>query len=352
MSLSPNRTRWSVEQSLTWARGRPLLVGANYLPRNAINQLELWQAETWSPQVIDEELGWAESLGFNSMRVFLHDLMWQRDPSAFLDRIDGFLAIAARHGIGAMFVLFDSCWFPFPYPGKQRDPEPGVHNSFWLQSPGVAVLRDPARFDALEGYVAGVVGRFRDDARVQVWDIWNEPDNANKASRGSRDLGESKSAIVQPLLEKAFAWARDAEPAQPLTSGVWHGDWSSEEKLEPMARTQVENSDVISFHSYAPPDQLARCIESLGRYQRPLLCTEYMARPIGSTLESCLPLLREHGIGAYNWGFVAGKSQTYYPWDSWQTPYPPEPAVWFHDILRGDGTPYRESEATFLRSTL
>lgn len=330
----------------------PQLAGANYLPRTAINQLEMWQDETWSPEVIHEELGWAASLGFNSMRVFLHDLMWQKDAAAYLRRIDEFLAIADRLGIGAMLVFFDSCWHPFPRLGVQREPEPGVHNSGWLQSPGVAVLREPAKFEALKDYVAGVVSHFREDARVQVWDIWNEPDNRNTSSRGSRDLGDAKADVVRPFLEMAFGWARSSNPTQPLTSGIWMGDWSADEKFSPMERSQIAHSDVVSFHNYDVAERLEEKIVQLERFERPMLCTEYMARGPGSTFQGSLPVLRKHAVGAYNWGFVAGRSQTYYPWDSWQSPYPPEPPLWFHDIFRADGTPYREGEVAFLRAEL
>lgn len=344
--------RWTKEQARNWAAVRPLRAGANYLPRTASNQLEMWQATHYRPDIIDEELGWAASLGFNSMRVFLHDLAWAQDPAGFLRRVDDYLSISWRHGIGTLFVFFDSCWHPFPHPGPQLEPEPGVHNSRWLQSPGVAVLRDAARFDALEGYVREVVAAFRDDERVDGWDVWNEPDNANTASRGPRDLGPDKARVVQPLMEKVFGWVRVERPIQPLTSAIWMGDWASDETMTPMERSQVEHSDIISFHNYGLPEHLEMKIVQLERYGRPLWCTEYMARGVQSTFENALPILRRHGVGAYNWGFVAGRSQTYYPWDSWQTPYPPEPPLWFHDIFRGDGTPYREDEVAFLRQTL
>lgn len=343
-------SRWTPRASLAWQKEHPWLVGCNYMPQNAINQLEMWQVETFDEKMIDTELGWAKSLGFNSVRVFLHDLLWHQDAKGFLKRIDRFLSIAKKRGIGAMIVFFDSCWHPFPHPGKQRDPEPGVHNSYWLQSPGLTVLRDPAAFDRLEDYVTGVVKHFADDPRVQVWDIWNEPDNPNHASRGTRDLGHRKADIVAPLMSRAFDWARAGKPSQPLTTGIWLGDWRSDDSLRMFEKLQIDLSDVVSFHCYGHPDDLETRINQLRRFGRPLLCTEYMARGPGSTFEGSLPLLKEHHVGAYNWGFVQGKSQTYFPWDSWQHPYPPEPALWFHDIFRSDGTPYRQDEVDFIRS--
>jgi hypothetical protein len=147
-----------------------------------------------------------------------------------------------------------------------------------------------------------------------------------------------------------FAWARSATPSQPLTSGVWRGDWSTDEKMSETDRVQIANSDVISFHNYDDAAELEKRIGWLTRFNRPLLCTEYMARGNKSTFASALPVLEKHGIAAYNWGLVAGKTQTNLPWDSWKKPYVDrEPEVWFHEVFRGDGTPYRVEETELLK---
>ncbi len=146
----------------------------------------MWQADTFDPATIDQELGWAENIGMNTMRVFLHNLLWEQDPKGFQQRIDAFLAIAARHHIKPVFVLFDSCWDPFPKLGPQHPPIPGVHNSGWVQAPGANVLSDPAQYPRLESYVKGVVGAFGNDRRMLAWDVWNEPDNSNDSSYGKR----------------------------------------------------------------------------------------------------------------------------------------------------------------------
>jgi len=340
---------WSAERANAWQRERGWLVGCNFGPSTAINQLEMFQADTFDLATIDREMGWAESLGFNSVRVFLHHLLWEQDAPGFLERLDRFLAVADKHRIGVMFVLFDSCWDPFPKLGKQRAPKPHVHNSGWVQSPGIDVLKDLSKHDALKAYVAGVVGRFANDRRVQVWDVWNEPDNNNQSAYGKVEL-KNKADLVLPLLGKTFAWTREARPSQPLTSGVWIGTWGDPARLSPMERLQLDNSDVISFHSYAKLDELKQCVKNLGRYGRPILCTEYMARPNGSTFDPHLRFLKEQSVAAYNWGFVAGKTQTIYPWDSWKTSYTAEPPVWFHDIFRQDGAPYIAKEVEFIRS--
>jgi len=285
--------RWSEKQAADWYAKQPWLVGSNYIPANAINELEMWQADTFDPKRIDLELGWAEAIGLNTMRVFLHDLPWQQDAAGFQKRIDTFLQIAARHHIKPLFVLFDSCWDPQPQLGKQHAPKPGVHNSGWVQSPGAKALQDPSQYPRLEAYVKGVVAAFAKDDRILGWDVWNEPDNGNGGSYKELEP-KNKNELVVALLPKAFAWARSAHPMQPLTSGVWKDDWSVPEKLGPGAKIQIETSDVISFHSYDKPEVFEKRILSLQQYHRPLICTEYMARGNGSTFQGSLPIAKKY----------------------------------------------------------
>jgi hypothetical protein len=341
--------QWTPQQANDWYAKQPWLVGSNFVPNTAINELEMWQADTFDLPTIDREFGWAESLGMNTMRVFLHNLLWQGNGSDLLDRMEKFLQVADKHHIRIMFVLLDSVWDPNPKLGKQREPRPHVHNSGWVQSPGAEILKNPSGWDKqLKPYVVGVIGHFRDDKRVLLWDLMNEPDNEN-GSYKKQEL-PNKPKVALQLLQKEWEWARSANPSQPLTSGVWHGDdWSSDTKLSDMARFQLQNSDVITYHSYDPPKEMQKRIDSLKRFQRPILCTEYMARPRGSTFEAILPLLKNEHVAAYNWGFVNGKSQTIYPWDSWEKTYTAEPPVWFHDIFRQDGSPFSADEVALIR---
>jgi hypothetical protein len=343
------QTRWTEQQAKAWYARQPWLVGSNYTPANAINELEMWQAESFDPTTIDKELGWAESLGMKTMRVFLHDLLWQQDSAGFKKRLDQFLRIAAKHKIKPMLVLFDSCWDPFPQLGKQREPKPGVHNSGWLQSPGAKALQDAAQYPRLEAYVKGVVGAFAKDNRILAWDVWNEPDNTNGSSYGKQEPA-NKVALVEALLPKVFAWARTAGARQPLTAGVWKGDWSTDAKLSAMDKIMLEQSDVISFHNYDDGAAFEKRIQWLQRFNRPILCTEYMARGNKSTFQGSLPIAKKYNVAAINWGFVQGKTQTHLPWDSWQKPYVDrEPAIWFHEIFKPDGSPYRAEEVELIR---
>lgn len=340
-------TRWSEAKAQTWYKGQPWLVGANFVPSDAINELEMFQPATFNPTLIDKELGMGESVGMNTMRVFLQDQLWLSDPKGFQQRLDTFLSIAAKHHIRPLLVLFDSCWETNPHLGPQHPPIPGVHNSGWVQSPGKQRLLDPAVEPQLKSYVQGVVGAFANDNRILGWDIWNEPDN-----RGG-DVEADEAAKVQrvdELLPQAFAWARAEHPTQPLTSGVWQGDWSHPDKESATTKIQLAESDVISFHNYDWPEIFEARIHELEPLHRPLLCTEYMARGNGSTFDTILPVAKHYNVAAMNWGLVAGKTQTYLPWDSWQRPYVLiKPTVWFHEVFKQDDTPYREREVDLMR---
>ncbi|MFZ3485582.1 cellulase family glycosylhydrolase [Sphingomonas sp. 3-13AW] len=342
------RDLWTPAQAKTWYGKQPWMVGANYNNRGAINQFEMWQPETFNPQQIDQELGWAEDMGMNVMRVYLHNMLWENDAAGLKQRMDQFLQIADKHHIRILFVLFDSCWDPNPVAGPQRPPIPGVHNSGWMQSPGAARLADASQYDKLEGYVKDVVGTFANDKRVLGWDVWNEPNNGGG---GNYPATPNKTALVAGLLGQVFDWARSVDPVQPLTSGVWIGEhWDKAETLDAVERIQLSQSDINSFHDYNWPEQFETRAKQVLSYGRPVFCTEYMARGNGSTFDGSLPLGKQYKIAMFNWGFVDGKSQTRMPWDSWKKPYTyEEPTIWFHDVLRADGTPYRKAETDLIK---
>ncbi len=341
------REIWTKEQANSWYAKQPWLVGSNYNPSTAINQLEMWQEDTFDPKRIDEELGWAEQIGMNTMRVYLHDLLHKEDAEGLYKRMDTFLEIADKHHIKILFVLFDSCWDPFPESGKQRAPKPHVHNSGWVQSPGQKALQDTTQYPRLEKYVKETVAYFKGDQRILGWDVWNEPDNMTGPSYEKVEIA-NKVDLVYNLLGKVFKWARESNPSQPLTSGVWAGDWT-EANLKPIFKLQLDQSDVISFHCYDKPKDFLKRINELKRYGKPMLCTEYMARPNGSTFEGFLPIAKENKIAMINWGLVDGKSQTKYSWDSWTKKYDAEPELWFHEVFHTDGTPYKKSETDLIK---
>lgn len=343
------REKWTVAKANAWYAEQGWLVGSNFIPSTAINQLEMWQADTFDLATIDRELSWKASLGMNTARVFLHDLLYQQDPQGFLDRMETYLLIANKHDIKTLFVLFDSCWDPHPQLGKQRDPKPHVHNSGWVQGPGTAALQAKSQYARLERYVKEVITAFAEDERILGWDIWNEPDNVNIASYAATEC-PNKLEYVLLLLPQAFQWARVAHPSQPLTSGLWIGDWETFDTLMPIQQVQIAESDIISFHNYEDEREFEKRIQWLQQYERPIFCTEYMARPSKSTFAEKLKIAQKHNVGMYNWGFVDGKTQTKYPWDSWDKSYNDEPPLWFHDIFRNDGTPYNLEEVETIKA--
>jgi len=339
---------WPAAKAKAWYATQGWPVGANFLPSTAINQLEMWQADTFDTATISKELGWAKSLGMNTMRVFLHDLAYQQDSAGFLQRINTFLGITSRHKIKPLLVFFDSVWDPNPVAGKQREPKPFVHNSGWVQSPGAIALSDDSSHKRLEKYVKDVVRYFKNDTRIWGWDVWNEPDNMN-GNEYNKQEPRNKLYNVLILLQKTFDWARSQKPVQPLTSGVWWGNWSSVDSLKPIWKVQLNNSDIISFHNYDNAAEFEKRIKWLQRYNRPIICTEYMARGNGSFFKPTLGIAKTYKVGMYNWGFVDGKSQTIYPWNSWEKQYTAEPDLWFHDIFRRDGTPYKPEEVEYIK---
>lgn len=331
--------RWSVEQAHAWRKTQPWFFGANFIPSTAINQLEMWQTETFDPVTIERELGYAHGIGMNMMRVYLHDLLWEHDRDGFIDRIEQYLAIAESKGIKTMFTIFDDCWYGNAKLGPQPEPKPCVHNSGWLQSPGHEIAEDPSQWTRLERYVTELLEHFKTDSRIAVWDLYNEPGN------GSAEDSDSAPNVLRglkslPLVRSVFEWARTVRGlTQPLTVPYWRSvAWPDVfNDVEEMNTVIDENCDIMSFHNYrAPVDGFTADIGHLQSFGRPVICTEYMGRFTGSTFENCLPILKEHGVGAINWGLVSGKTQTKYPWD-WNEDRG-EPPIWFHDVFNADGT--------------
>ena len=323
---------WSITKAQEWYKQQGFLCGANFLPSTAINQLEMWQAETWDAQTIDKELGWASQIGMNVMRVYLHDLLWKGNGEDLFSRMDEFLAIAHSHGIRILFVIFDDCWNQNPQTGTQPNPLPFVHNSGWVQSPGVAKVNDPSTWAPLEAYVKGVLNHFKDDERILGWDLYNEPGNGTS---GDASMGEDKQgARSLPLLKKVFCWAREVDGlTQPITAGLW----IEQEEWTEINAFLLSQSDILTFHSYDPPIKMLERAERV-RAQRkgyPLICTEYMGRTAGSTFRYNMSVLKNNDIGAINWGLVSGKSQTIYPW-GWSEKKG-TPPLYFHDVFHSDG---------------
>ena len=352
--------RWSEERAWEWQQENGWMVGTNFNPSTSINQLEFWQEDTYDPETIERELEWSAELGMNLHRVYLHNLLWDQDSLGFLKRVENYLEIADSKDIKTLFVLLDDCWHPVPKLGKQPDPLPFIHNSGWVQAPGSAILGDSLRHQETKNYIKGVISHFADDKRVVGWDLYNEPGNGTPFDPRYPDRGpevKDKDIYTLSLLKKSFKWAREVNPSQPITTSVWKGsgvdkDWSKLDSLSDLSRFSLSNSYVISFHTYENIEEMRLRIDQLEKFNRPILCTEYLARGQGSTFQAMLPLLKEKQISAINWGFVAGKTNTVFPWYSWQEEFDSLPKIWHHDIYLSDKTPYDQKEIDFLKEIL
>lgn len=332
-----SKIRWETEKANEWYKTQPWLVGCNYIPSDAINQLEMFQKETFNPIRIDQELKWAEKIGFNAVRVFLHFLLWQDDFSNLKKTMNQFLDICKKHHIKVLLVLFDDMWNQDPKSGAQPDPIPAVHNSGWVASPGKNRVLDETYYPDLKDYVQETINYYSSDERILGWDLYNEPGN----------MGIKSKSL--PLVIASYLWARESNPSQPITVGLWqfHLKGKTWKQLEYVC---IKCSDIITFHDYREVAKTIETIRNLKKYKRPILCTEYLARTFNNRFESHLPIFKKHKIGAFNWGLVSGKTQTIYSWLSKRGD--PVPETWFHDIFRDDGTAYSEKEIDFLKSIL
>ena len=321
---------WSAEKANNWYKKQGWLVGANFLPSTAINQLEMFQADTFDPATIDRELSWAAAIGMNTMRVYLHDLAWKADAAGFKKRMNEFLSIAKKNKIKILFTIFDDCWNPDAAIGLQPAPKPGIHNSGWVRSPNKATHNDSTDWKYLEAYVKDILGSFKHDKRILMWDLYNEP--------GNSDYGLTSL----PLLKKVFEWAWAVRPSQPLTCATWYENPVFNE-------FQLASSDVITIHNYNDAANLEAELLEKQALGRPVICSEYMARTKNSKFQTNLPVFKKYNVGAINWGLVAGKSNTIYQWNIPITDGS-EPKVWFHDVFRNDGSPYDSKETEFIKS--
>ena len=322
---------WCKQKAKEWHKKQGWISGCNFQPSSAINQIEMWQSETFDATTIDKELGWAQELGFTTMRVYLSSVVWQNDPDGFKGRVDRYLEISDKHNIKTIFVFFDDCWNKESAFGMQPAPLPGVHNSGWVRDPAHSLRQDTVTlFPFLEKYVKDVMNAFKSDSRVLFWDLYNEP--------GNSDYGN----LSLPLVKNVFKWAREINPNQPVSCGIWYFGCNE------LNTFQAENSDIITYHNYSNQENHQLWIHFLKIYDRPMICTEYMARKHDSKFQNILPLLRENNIGAINWGFVSGKTNTIFAWDE-SLPDQKEPALWFHDIYRQDKTPFDSEEIKVIK---
>jgi len=281
---------------------------------------------SFDPELIDKELAVAQQIGFNCLRVVLPFVVWEAEPYAFKARLDRFLQICANRGLTVMFALFDDCVtgpLEDPVFGQQPDVVEGWYANAWSPSPGRKMTRDRTCWPRLERYVRHVIERFKDDPRVWVWDLYNEPTH----------IVGGESSI--PLVECVIQWARQIAPSQPLTVGCRY-------KTDDYCDRVACLSDIMTFHDYGPAETLAATIAEYRAIGRPAICTEWLNRVTGSNVAECLPLLRSENIACLHWGLVNGRTQTDLNW--FHRPGEAPPPRWQHDLFYGDHTAYDSDE--------
>lgn len=323
--------RWSEQRIRTWYEGLGTVKGVNYIPRTAVNSVEMWMESTFDPDVIDEELGWAREMGYNNIRVQLQFVVWQDDPEGFLGRLDRLLEIAAKHGLRMVPVLFDDLNLAHSAPqvGEQPAPIPGEHNARWVPSPGAEMVKDRSRWPGLEKYVKDVLGRFKRDDRVLYWDLYN--------TAGNGGLWEGSL----PLLDQTFRWARAVNVSQPLAVAAWKDFGSA------MSARKLERSDLITFQSFDNVESIEAQLQLLQRYRRPIICSDWLMRQVGNDFEQVLPLFATQRVGWFNQGLVSGKTHKTIQDARYRSEKSPD--VWQQDVLQKDGTPYSEREVELIQ---
>lgn len=348
--------RWSEEKAHNWLEKQGWLCGFNYLPGTAVNWTEMWQRETFDLDRICQELEWAARAGYNTLRTNLPFIVWLYDRDGLFERINAFLSVCQQKGIKVMMTLMDDCGFSgeHPFIGRQKEPVRDLHNSQAAASPGRNIVMLPSVWGNVEKYIRDIIGQFAKDERIIVWDLYNEPTNRMIFTlEGEKAFDPDMESYSIQLMEKAFLWARNINPSQPLTVGAWHiaNILAPDAPVytHPADQRAMELSDVISFHAYVPLELMSKAIELLKQYGRPLICTEWLARHAGSVMAEQLPVFRENNIGCYQWGLVRGRTQTHIPWPEIKKINPDYHDRWFHDVFDENGNAYDSSEMELLK---
>lgn len=324
--------RWSKEKANDWYKQQPWYCGINYIPANAINYTAMWDKTSFSPDVIEKEMALAQSIGMNCARVVLQYAVYENDPAYFIKTLDKFLSICDKYGVKVMSCFFDDCTFGVntdPVIGKQSEPIEGWYAWAWSPSPGYSMVVDERTHPKLEVYVKEIMTHFKNDKRIFVWDLYNEPTNTSMPERSI------------PLVKKVFKWARSIDPVQPLTIGIWHG-------YKELNDIILENSDIITFHCYDTTEKTEVQMKQFLSYNRPVICTEWMNRVAQSTVLGILPIFKNNKVGSMLWGLVNGKTQTHLAW-GYRPEKLPYTGEWQHDLFHGNFKPYNVKEIDMIK---
>ncbi len=347
--------QWTKERIWEWYDARPWIRGCNYMPSDAISNIDMWQGLHFEErfETAKAELRLAADTGFNAIRIFLSYIVWKEEHDSFMERFERFLTLMDSFGIQAVVCLGDDCQVPRDNPysrehcGEQKF-EWGYHggrknsqHSTRNDEPGYWLIDDEP--ELVYSWVQEIIGRYKDDNRILIWDLYNEPGNCKREQ------------LTIPHLKRFFEIAREIDPIQPLTAGVWTIS-EKEEELYEVEQFALEHSDIVSYHKYSPYMINVQVIRKLKKYGRPIINTEWLGRVLGNSLEENFPLFYVEKIGCFNWGFVAGKYQGHEPWNTtWEQYYDGietnvDFTKWFHDLYRSNFRPYNPKEIEIIRT--
>lgn len=296
-----------------------------------------------------------QDIGLNSVRMFLPFNVWYHERDKFIDRLKRFLDELSDKGITMMPVLFNDC-VGF---GRPKDITPSLpcgwheyeigHHGGHKENPFTGETRrtgwiywdEPEWRPVMEEYLRAIISEFKDDSRIYAWDLWNEPGNSNRHDMSIH------------YLKRSFEIARECNPIQPLTAGVWSypDDFgiNPESDVEPIQRLALNESDIVTFHQYESIERVKHVVNRLKQEGRPMLNTEWLNRVLDNMVQDNLPLYHDEHIGSYSWGLVAGKSQHFLPWDElWKKRNLPLNR-WQHDLFDTYHTPYDRDELVLMR---
>ncbi len=350
--------QWTKEQAWAWYNARAWIRGCNFMSSDCCNRIDQWQEFGFEERLetTDRELAVAEEIGFNSVRLILEFAVWDQEHDSFMKRFDRYLEVCRKHGISAMIVLGNDCTVPKDmyvppklgpqkvdigyHGGRIRTP----HKSYGADAVRYHIMDDPDVRERYYEMVREIVTEYAHDDRVIVWNLFNEPGNG----RGSESL---------PYMQKFFEICRTIGPDQPLCTDVWSGGLTNGRAKTEIQQYGLENSDIVSWHNYGSYESNVMMIDQLRLIGRPALNTEWLNRITFNRVEDLYPLFYLHKIGCYNWGFVAGKYQTYEPWESiWQR-IEKDPSQlknyditkWQHDLIRPNLRPYDPNEIAIIK---
>lgn len=349
--------QWTKEKAWAWYNARPWLRGCNYMSADCANRVDQWQEYGFEErfETTRKELALMQQTGFNTVRLILEYIVWEQEHDGFMERFERYIELCHSFGISCMITLANDCmqpkselWRP-PYLGEQSYAW-GYHGGRIKSQHGVLTepsphvyLDDPKTREGYFEMVKEIVTKYKDDERICMWDVYNEPGNARRQH------------VTMPNLERIFAICRRIDPSQPLTCAVWSMSPDPAKPLNAVEQYALDHSDIVSYHCYKNFNDHVQILSRLKKLGRPIVNTEWLARIYHNDVFDVFPLFFLEKIGCYNWGFVAGKYQTYEPWEStWvkyenQTETDVDFTKWFHDLYRPNHRPYDPKEIAVIR---